>query len=136
MKKLLFLSSLMLLIFTGCRSNTGTTIYGTECKVLSDNQINDLIRFSRKSLYKNAAKYKITAEELDIVRKTYPELRTEYRGDCYGTMLISWETPTRKLGIRLENHLDAEVPSCALAITTTDGKRAGTIQPNKTIRGR
>ena len=136
MKKFFLLSSLLMLILSGCSTPEGMTVYGTKCKVLSEDQTADLIRFCRKTLYKNAQKYKISPEEMNIIRKTEPDLRAEYRGDCYGTLLIAWETPSRKIGLRFENHLDAEIPSGALAIATSDGKNAGTIQPNKILRGR
>ena len=126
----------ILLLCCGCAAPTATTVFGDPCEALSEKQLTYLAGFSRTALKKNAVKYKFTQEELDIVKNTEPRLRTEYRGNRYGTLFVLWNTPKRILGMRFEGALDVEVPSCAMVIGSTDGSDVGSIQPDKTRRGR
>lgn len=126
----------MILLCGGCAAPDATTIFGDPCEALSAKQLSYLTGFSRTALKKNAVKYKFTREELDIVKNSEPRLRTEYRGNRYGTLFVLWDTPKRILGMRFEGKLDIEVPSCAMIIGSTDGSDVGAIQPDKTRRGR
>ena len=140
MKYFTSLSCLLLtaaaLLFAGCSSAPeGTTIFGDPCQPISAKRTHELIVYSRLAIRKNAKKYNFTPEEMRIVNKTYPQLMPKYRGDCFGTFLILWNTPQRVIGMRYENDLNAALPSCALVITTSDGDYKG-VKPDKTLRGR
>ena len=124
MKFLLFLSALLIMaISSGCVSRTAVTTDGRACKALSDDQITYLVVMTRNAVKKNAKKHNISDRELAFVMRTKPDIQVKYRGDCFGTMMISWETPHHIVGMRFEDYLDAHFPQCALMIRGTDGKK-------------
>ena len=126
----------ILILLSGCAVHPeAVTIFGDPCKAITPGRTHELIVYSRLAIRKNAKKHQFTAQELDIINNTYPQLLAKYRGDCYGTFSILWNTPQRIIGMRYENDLNAELPSCALVITTTNGDYKS-IKPDKTIRGR
>lgn len=121
---------------SGCISApTATTVFGTPCRALSDSELATLVAYTRGSLKKNSQKYKFSPEEMRLINKEQPMIFVEYRGDCFGTLMIYWKTPTRRLGLRFENDFLAEFPSCAMIIGTNSGGHIG-VKPDKSRRGR
>lgn len=121
---------------SGCVSvPTATTVFGAKCRALSESELANLIAYTRGSLKKNAKKYNFSPEEMRIIRKDQPMIFVEYRGDCFGTLMIYWKTPTRRLGLRFENDFLAEFPTCAMIIGTNNGGHLG-VKPDKSRRGR
>ena len=133
---LLSFSVLMLLLSSGCISGpTAMTDDGRKCRALTEKQLQYLIVMARNSLRADK-KNNISPAELRIINNTPPDLNIEYRGDCFGTAIITWETPTRKLGMWFDRHLDVSIPQCAMIVQNTDGKKFGRIRPDKSLRGR
>lgn len=136
MKISAFIIFAALFLACGCVSRQTETIFGTKCKAISKEQQKHLISYARTALKKHAVKYKFSPQETMIITKEQPRLRFEYRGDCFGTMYVHWEAPTRKIGICFEGKLDLEMPFCAMMITPSDGTDFNTTPPDKTLRGR
>ena len=127
---------LSVLIFNGCvMGPTATTSDGRKCRALSDKQLSYLVAMARNAL-KSDKKNNISAGDLRIINTTAPDINIEYRGDCFGTAIISWETPTRKLGMWFDRQLDLRIPQCAMIVQNTNGKNFGRTKPNRTLRGR
>jgi len=82
----------------------------------------------------NVKKGMVSAAEAAFAEKNEPNVEIRYRGDRYGTAFITWRTRTRVIGLRFDNELDADMPSCALAISTVPD--AVSILPDKSIKGR
>ena len=133
---ILSLFVLTALISGGCIIGpTATTDDGRTCRALSEKQLEYLIAITRNAL-KSDKKNKISAFELRIINTTRPDINIEYRGDCFGTAIITWETPTRKIGMWFDRHLDVRIPQCAMIVQNTDGKNFGRIRPDRNLRGR
>lgn len=123
--------------FSGCTSAPrATTIFGTECRAMSEEEITRLINYTRAALKRHEKKYSFTDEEKKIIKKNRPQIFIEYRGDCYGTMFIYWKTPARRIGLRFEDHFNATPPSCAMILGSNNGEVSTGIKPDKTRRGR
>ena len=82
----------------------------------------------------NVKKGVVSAAEAAFAERNEPNVDIRYRGDCYGTAFITWRTRTRVVGLRFDNELDADIPSCSL--TTSTVPDAVSILPNKSIKGR
>ena len=137
MKFLLFLSAVLIMaISSGCVSRTAVTTDGRECKALSDDQITYLVVMTRNAVKKNAKKHNISDRELAFVMRTKPDIQIKYRGDCFGTLLIYWRTPARRIGMRIEDHFNAFPPSCAMIIGSNNGEITTGVKPDKSRRGR
>ena len=131
----LILSALIILSGFGCVSRTAVTTDGRKCRALPDSQIEYLTVMTRNAIIKNAAKHQISAKELNQIRNTPPDLKIQYRGDCFGTLYLTWETPFRVVGMRFEDHLDVRIPQCALILRGTDGKKFQNPPPDRKIPG-
>ena len=135
MKILLFLAAIIITaISSGCISNTAITTDGRECKALSDDQITYLVVMTRNAVKKNAKKYNISDRELAFIMRTKPDIQIKYRGDCFVTISITWETPYHIVGMRFEDYLDASFPQCAFMLRGTDGKKFQKAAPNAKTR--
>jgi hypothetical protein len=135
MKILLFLAAIIITaISSGCVSSTAITTDGRECKALSDDQITYLVVMTRNAVKKNAKKHHISDRELAFIVRTKPDIQIKYRGDCFGTMSITWETPYHIVGMRFEDYLDARFPQCAFMLRGTDGKKFQKAAPNAKTR--
>ncbi len=133
----LFIAAALPFIFSGCATGpVATTIFGTECRALSDAELEKLITYTRAALKKHEKKYNFTSVEKRIIRKETPQVFIEYRGDCFGTLMIYWKTPARRIGMRIEDHFNAIPPSCAMIIGSNDGEITTGIKPDKSRRGR
>lgn len=128
---LLPLTLLIIAASSGCVSRTAVTTDGRKCRALSDEQIEYLTVMTRNAVIKNAAKHKLSAAEVNFIRKTEPDIKVRYRGDCFGTMFIQWETHAHVIGMRFENRLDVRLPQCALIVRSTDGKKFQPPQQDK-----
>ena len=82
----------------------------------------------------NVKKGVVSAAEAAFAERNEPNVDIRYRGDRYGTAFITWRTRTRVIGLRFDNELDADIPSCSLAISTVPD--AVSILPDKSIKGR
>lgn len=135
MKILLFLSAVIIMaISSGCVSNTATTTDGRVCEALSDDQVNYLVVMTRNAVKKNGKKHNISDRELAFIMRAKPDIQVKYRGDRFGTMTISWETPHHIIGMRFDDHLDAHFPQCALMVRGTDGKKFQKPDQNTGVR--
>ena len=136
MTKYIFTAAALLLLATGCVSRQAVTIYGDKCEKISDAQMAHLVRYARFIMLNNVKKHKFNAVERRIIEKENPQVRFEYRGDCFGAMYIHWEAPARRLGICFDGDLNKQAPTSAMMIGTSDGSGVNTVNPDKTLRGR
>ena len=127
------ISLLLALVCCSCAPTT-QDIYGKSCTALTDRQIKRLIIKSRLAMKNNVKKGVVSASEAAFAERNEPNVDIRYRGDCYGTAFITWRTRTRVVGLRFDNELDADIPSCSL--TTSTVPDAVSILPNKSIKGR
>lgn len=133
----LFIAAMLPVLFSGCASApSATTIFGTECRALSDAELEKLIGYTRAALKKHERKYNFTDVEKRIISAEKPQIYVEYRGDCFGTLMIYWRTPARRIGMRIEDHFNAFPPSCAMIIGSNNGEITTGVKPDKSRRGR
>jgi hypothetical protein len=136
MTKYIFAAVALLFLAAGCVSRQAETVYGDKCEKISDSQAAHLVKYARYILLNNVRKHKFTAVEKRILENDIPQIRYEYRGDCFGSMYIQWETPTRRLGICFDGDLNKNAPASAMLIGASDGRTFNTTKPDKTQRGR
>ena len=113
MKKLLSRCSLLsaavfaLALCHGCRSYVD--VDGRSCAMLTDREVGELVVVARETMAKNSPKH-ATAEEVAEIRRTEPEIKIEYYGNCLGKAVIGWDLPTRKIEIVYDGQLNSNDP--------------------------
>ena len=133
MKKHILLGSLLLFLLTGCA--TYVEVDGNRYKALSGSQQEYLVQVSRHSLSRQLKKGLVTRAECNYVMRNQPEIRIQYRGDRYGSAVISWRTPGRLLEFHYEDDLTVQYPVCSFAVRPLQPTERG-VQPDKSIPGR
>ena len=104
-----------LLLVCGCRSSI--EIDGESYSTLTESERSELVFFARQTLIRNSplAKKKhrdpdspdlITIDEAKEVRAVEPDLKIEYRGDCSGEAVVTWDLPNRKIEVVIDGRLN------------------------------
>ena len=133
MKYLLFF---LLLLITGCAGNYVSNPDGSKYLALSEKEIARLVNISRSSSKINLKKRLITNAEYSFIMNTPPGIRITYRGDRFGTAVISWQTRERILSFSYEDDLTAMViAGCSFSTYTIPEHERG-IRPAKSLPGR
>ena len=113
MKKMLSLSSalfaagLTLVLCHGCRNHID--VNGKSCAMLTDREVRELVIVARETMAKNSPKH-ATADEVAEMRRTEPEIKIRYYGNCLGEAVIGWEFATRRVEIVYDGQLNSSEP--------------------------
>ena len=97
----------VLVLCFGCRNHID--VDGKSCAMLTDREVRELVMLARETMAKNSPRH-ATAEEVAEIRRTEPEIKIEYYGNCLGEAVISWELPTRKVEIVYDGQLNSSDP--------------------------
>lgn len=91
----------------GCRSYID--VDGKSCAMLTDREVRELVLVARETMAKNSPKH-ATPDEVAEIRRTEPEIKIRYYGNCLGEAVISWELETRKVEIVFDGQLNSNNP--------------------------
>ena len=91
----------------GCRSYVD--VNGRSCAMLTEHEVRELVVFARETMAKNSPRH-ATAAELEEIRRTEPDIKINYYGNCLGEAVISWELKTRKIEIVYDGQLNSTDP--------------------------
>lgn len=130
---ILLLAGIML--FGGCATKV-TGEDGRKYQPLSASEVQRLVNISRISLKNSLKRRIISRSEYQFMLKNEPGIRITYRGDRFGTAIISWQTTSRVLEFRYEDDLSATViAGCSFSTYEIPEHERG-IMPDKSIPGR
>ena len=109
MKKYIFalLAIPVLSILTGCRSQI--EVDGQHYDMLNEREIAEIVAFARATLEHNAPKL-VRPSELVEIKSKEPELKINYRGDCYGDATAIWDLADRKYEVVVDGVLNETSP--------------------------
>ena len=109
MKKLfsLALGVAILSLVGGCRSYVD--VNGRSCAMLTEREVRELVAMARETMAKNSPRH-ASAAEVDEIRRTEPEIKINYYGNCLGEAVISWDLKTRKIEIVYDGQLNSTDP--------------------------
>ncbi len=96
------------LLLSGCRNMV--EVDGERYAALNDEEMHELVLLARTTLVRNAPKL-ISQEEAEKVRRTAPQVKVEYYGDCFGEVIAMWDLPTRKVEVVIDGKLNDSSPS-------------------------
>ena len=121
MKKFLplLLALTPMLFMCSCRSHV--EVNGKSYDALTERETFELVLFARETLIKNSPLAKktrrapndptlLSTDEAKMVRSTEPELKIDYRGDCYGEAVVIWDMPKRKYEVVIEGMFNETSP--------------------------
>ena len=91
----------------GCREHI--EVNGRSCAMLTEREIGELVVFARATMEKNSPRH-ASAEELAEIKRTQPEVKISYYGNCIGEAVVSWDLKTRKIEIVFEGLLTSTDP--------------------------
>ena len=91
----------------GCRNHVD--VDGKSCAMLTDREVHELVVVARETMAKNSPKH-ATADEVALIRRTEPEIKIRYYGNCLGEAVIGWELETRKIEIVFDGQLNSNNP--------------------------
>ena len=91
----------------GCRSYVD--VNGRSCAMLTENEVRELVILARETMARNSPKH-ASAAEVDAIRRTEPEVKISYYGNCLGEAVISWDLKTRKIEIVYDGQLNSTDP--------------------------
>ena len=95
------------LILSGCRNRI--EVNGQHYDMLNDEEIAGIIAFARAALEHNSPKL-VRPAELAEIKAREPELRINYRGDCYGDATVIWDLADRKYEVVVDGVLNETSP--------------------------
>ena len=95
------------LILSGCRNRI--EVNGQHYDMLNDEEIAGIIAFARAALEHNSPKL-VRPAELAEIKVREPELRINYRGDCYGDATVIWDLADRKYEVVVDGVLNETSP--------------------------
>ena len=109
MKKLVFslFAVAFAVILAGCRSQI--EVDGQHYDMLNDQEISEIVAFARATLEHNSPKL-VRPSELVEIKAKEPELRINYRGDCYGDATAIWDLADRKYEVVVDGVLNETSP--------------------------
>ena len=108
--KMRFLTAMVflgLLGVTGCRNQI--EVDGQSYDMLNEQEIAEIVAFARGTLEHNTPKL-VRPAELAEIKTTRPELKINYRGDCYGDAIVVWDLADRKYEVVLDGQLNDTSP--------------------------
>jgi len=107
------------LLICSCRNQIN--VNGESYDMLTERETVELVLFARKTLVRNSPLAKksrrppdeptlLSAEEAQAVRSTEPDLQIDYRGDCSGEAVVTWDLPQRKIEVVIQGQLNETNP--------------------------
>ena len=94
-------------VLTGCRNQI--EVDGQHYDMLNEREIAEIVAFARGTLEHNSPKL-VRPAELAEIKTTRPELKINYRGDCYGDAIVIWDLADRKYEVVLDGQLNDTSP--------------------------
>ena len=91
----------------GCRNYVD--VNGRSCAMLTDREVDELVAVARATMVKNSPKH-ATADEVAEIRRTAPEIKINYYGNCLGEAVLSWDLKKRKIEIIFDGQLNSTDP--------------------------
>ena len=113
-----------LVSFCGCRSHV--EVNGRSCAMLTDREVQELVVFARATLAKNSPRH-ASAEEIAEIRRTEPDVKIRYYGNCMGEAVIGWDLKKRKIEIIYDGLLTSTEPEERDMVLRIMEKRTGTL---------
>ena len=77
--------------------------------MLTERETRELVIYARATMAKNSPRH-ATAEELEVIRRTDPEIKIQYYGNCIGEAVVSWDLKTRRIEIVYDGLLNSTDP--------------------------
>ena len=108
--KMLFLTAVAffcVLGLTGCRNQI--EVDGQHYDMLNEREVAEIVAFARATLEHNSPKL-VRPSELVEIKSRAPELKINYRGDCYGDAIVIWDLADRKYEVVLDGRLNDTSP--------------------------
>ena len=109
MKKYIWLLAAIpfLSILSGCRNRI--EVDGQHYDMLNEREIAEIVAFARATLEHNSPKL-VRPSELVEIKSREPELKINYRGDCYGDAVVIWDLADRKYEVVVDGVLNDTSP--------------------------
>ena len=98
---------LCVLGLTGCRNQI--EVDGQHYDMLNEREIAEIVAFARATLEHNTPKL-VRPSELIEIKSKEPELKINYRGDCYGDAIVIWDLADRKYEVVVDGFLNETSP--------------------------
>ena len=92
---------------TGCRSRI--EVDGQHYDMLNEREVAGIVAFARAALEHNSPKL-VRPGELAEIKSREPELKINYRGDCYGDATVIWDLADRKYEVVVDGQLNETSP--------------------------
>ena len=108
--KMLFLTAVAffcVLGLTGCRNQI--EVDGQHYDMLNEREVAEIVAFARATLEHNSPKL-VRPSELVEIKSRAPELKINYRGDCYGDAIVIWDLADRKYEVVVDGELNETSP--------------------------
>ncbi len=94
-------------ILSGCRNQI--EVNGQHYDMLNERETAEIVAFARAALEHNSPKL-VRPSELGEIKKLDPELKINYRGDCYGDATVIWDLADRKYEVVVDGVLNETSP--------------------------
>lgn len=94
-------------ILTGCRNQI--EVDGQHYDMLNEREVAEIVAFARATLEHNSPKL-VRPSELVEIKSKEPELKINYRGDCYGDATVIWDLADRKYEVVVDGELNETSP--------------------------
>ena len=94
-------------ILTGCRNQI--EVDGQHYDMLNERETAEIVAFARAALEHNSPKL-VRPSELVEIKSKEPELKINYRGDCYGDATVIWDLTDRKYEVVVDGELNETSP--------------------------
>ena len=115
----------------GCRSKV--VVNGKSYATLNEREERELVMLARETLIRNAKKL-MAQDEVEEIRRREPEIRIDYRGDCFGDAVVSWDLKRIKLEVVYEGELNDSDPRRRSLIVRTMKKYPPVLDMRKEQR--
>ena len=94
-------------ILAGCRNRI--EVDGQHYDMLNEREVAEIVAFARATLEHNSPKL-VRSSELVEIKSQAPEVRINYRGDCYGDAAVIWDLADRKYEVVVDGELNETSP--------------------------
>ena len=94
-------------ILAGCRNRI--EVDGQHYDMLNEREVAEIVAFARATLEHNSPKL-VRPAELAEIKAREPELKINYRGDCYGDATVIWDLADRKYEVVVDGVLNETSP--------------------------
>ena len=98
----------VLSIQTGCRSQI--EVNGQHYDMLNEREVAEIVVFARLML-ENSGKDIVLPSDIVEIKTREPELKINYRGDCYGDATVIWDLTHRKYEVVVDGVLNETSPA-------------------------